>query len=110
MRVSFLNSFRIDGTSTNNTKDTPYMDVQDVLSGYAPSIRFNPEWHGCFVIARKSDEKNGHLYFVMLPSKEWRQDLVDMGFEILQTVTNKHLLLDDKPAQQDSEKELRKVL
>lgn len=69
---------RIEGSSTSKN-ETAWLDSATILAGYAASVRVYPEYNVVLVVR----DIDGRTYLTSLPSKEWKEDLKDDGYEIL---------------------------
>lgn len=79
---------RIEGTTVTGT-ERAFIDVDAILSGYVPRLRFYPETFGHFVLASRKESTIPTLFLIALPSKEWEQDLIDDGYTIEQVLVAK---------------------
>ena len=73
---------RLEGNHTNAGLYA-FMDTVPICSGYAVAVQLY-DWHPTFLCRHKDST---HLAVVSLPSDNWKQDLIDEGWEILQPLT-----------------------
>jgi len=54
-----------------------WLDSVDVLQGFGVGVHFYPGFHHIVIAS-----KDGRTALIALPSKRWRQDLLDDGWDI----------------------------